>query len=284
MIDLHVHSTESDGSDTPKILVNKALTVGLSFMALTDHDTTDGMVAFFEACRATGLNGISGVELSADVDEGTLHIIGLGMDIDHPPFVSALKRMVKGREDRNDRLLMRLNQLGLTLTWDEVKVYAGADLVSRVHFARALVMRRYVGSILEAFKRYLAKGAPAYVQRERFSIQHCLRLICDAGGLPIIAHPHTWEVDIAQQLPLLKTWGLAGIEAYYMTYSAGQVCDYLRLAYRFDLLTSCASDYHGVGKPSIHLGKLKVPRSVEMKLIHALGKCPGKVFHGTTTS
>ncbi len=276
MVDLHVHSTASDGSDTPTQLVVKGSMAGLSLMALTDHDNTQGIDEFMAACREHHLRGVAGVELSADVSEGTLHIVGLGIDCSNRRLSEALSVMMDRRADRNARLFARFRQIGIDLSTEEVAAFAGADLISRVHFAQALVKRRIVGSVQEAFERYLSKDKAAYVARDRFAVRDCFEMIREAGGLPIIAHPHTWEVDLPSKIRQLKEWGLAGIEAYYFTYSAGQICDYLRLAYRFDLLTSCGSDYHGSGKPIVHLGEQMIPASVETTLMTALGHCPGK--------
>ena len=279
MIDLHTHSTYSDGSDTPEQLVCRARRLGLAALALTDHDTLLGVPAFLDACRAQRLTGFAGVELSAEVPAGTLHVVGLGIDPACGELGEALGRLQDGRDWRNHRILERLQALGYALKWDEIAAFAGEDVVGRPHIAQAMIARGWVATVQEAFDRFLAKGAPAYVDRYRLTPQEALRLIRQAHGIAILAHPGTWLAD-PQQLEAgvgeLKTAGLAGIEAYYTTHDPGQTIDYLRLAKRQGLLVSGGSDYHGIqARPDIELGTgtgmLQVPNTLLEPLFAALG-------------
>jgi predicted metal-dependent phosphoesterase TrpH len=257
MIDLHIHSTFSDGSETPAELVELALAAGVRALALTDHDNVQGVPAFFAACRQRRLAGLSGVEISAEVPRGTLHILGLGIDPAHRELNEKLGLVLDGRDWRNRQILQKLNALGLALEWDEVAAQAGEDVVGRPHFAQAMIRRGYVAGTQEAFDRYLAKGHPAYVDRFRLSPEEGIRLIRAAGGVAVMAHPFTWEPDAAAlegKLAALREAGLGGIEAHYSDHSPEQTIACLRLARRLGLAVSGGSDYHGGGKDGISLG------------------------------
>jgi len=280
MIDLHLHSTNSDGSDTPEELVNSGRQAGLTAMALTDHDNMGGTGEFLAACRACGVTGIAGIEISAAVEEGngTLHILGYGLDPDHPRVVENLGRVMDGRVWRNEQILEKLNGLGLELESAEVRACAGKDLVGRVHFAQALIDRNYVSSVAEAFDRYLAKGRPAYVDRYRLYPEEGIRMIREAGGVAVIAHPFSWEADekrLEAGLRGLKAAGLLGVEAVHSDYGPEQTVALLRLAKKLGLLTTGGSDYHGFPKPDIALGKgfgtLCVPDDYLPPLLSQLG-------------
>ncbi len=280
MIDLHVHSTCSDGSETPEELVAHGRRIGLAALALTDHDNMDGAEAFLGACREQGMTGIAGVEISMAVEEGqgSLHILGYGLNPEHPQVKENLARVLDGRAWRNERILAKLNDLGLELEWSEVLECAGEDVVGRAHIAQALIDRDYVSSVEEAFDRYLAKGRPAYADRYRLYPQEGLRMIREAGGVAVIAHPFSWESDeteLERGIARLKEMGLSGIEARYSEYTPEQTVTLLRLAKRLGLLTTGGSDYHGTAKPDLALGKgfgsLCVPDEDLPPLIRAIG-------------
>ena len=281
MIDLHLHSTNSDGTDTPEELVIRGRQIGLTAMALTDHDNMGGVRDFLAACRTHGMTGIAGVEISADVEEGTgtLHILGYGLDPEHPLVKESLGRVLDGRAWRNGQILSKLNELGLEVEWAEVQACAGEDVVGRPHLAQALVNRDYVSSVQEAFDRFLAKGRPAYVDRYRLYPEEGIRMIREAGGVAVIAHPFTWKSDesaLEAGLGALKTVGLAGVEAVYSEYGPERTVALLRMAKKHGLLTTGGSDYHGLAKPDIALGKgfgaLYVPDEYLPPLLQALGE------------
>ena len=281
MIDLHLHSTNSDGTDTPEELVIRGRQIGLKAMALTDHDTLGGVGEFLAACRKHGMTGIAGVEISVAVEEGTgtLHILGYGLDPEHPLVKESLGRVLDGRAWRNGQILSKLNELGLEVAWDEVQACAGEDVVGRPHLAQALINRGYVSSVQEAFDRYLAKGRPAYVDRYRLYPEEGIRMIREAGGVAVIAHPFTWESDertLEAGLVALKAMGLAGVEAAYSEYGPERTVTLLRMAKKHGLLTTGGSDYHGLAKPDIALGKgfgaLCVPDEYLPPLLQALGE------------
>lgn len=286
MIDLHVHSTFSDGSLTPEQLVERALDMGLTAIALTDHDSTDGIDSFLTACeeqtthngqRTTDngrtLIGISGVEISADVRRGTMHMLGYFINHKDSDLESMLKRIRDGRKIRNKEMLRKLNDLGFELTWDDVAAFAGGDVVGRPHFAQALMARGYVTSKKAVFDLYLAKGRPAYVDRLRLPPAECISVILKAGGVPVLAHPFTLKLgrkDLREHVRELADIGLRGIEVYYPEHSREQVQEYLALAGEFELVATGGSDFHGEINPGIELGKgfgsLQVPDMVVEEL------------------
>ena len=280
MIDLHLHSVHSDGSDKPRELVAKAAAAGVSAIALTDHDSLGGVGDFLAACRESGLTGIGGVEISVEIGEwqGSMHILGYGVDPRHPAVAENMDRVLDGRAWRNGQILEKLGGLGMTFDWSEIKARAGLAEVGRPHIAQAMVGRDYVGSVKEAFERYLCKGCPAYVDRYRMFPEDAIDMIRAAGGAAVMAHPFSWkpdERDLETGLRGLKDLGLAGIEAYYSEYDSGQTVALARLALKLDLLTTGGSDYHGLSKPGIAigsgLGRLHVPDSCLPPLLEALG-------------
>jgi len=284
MLDLHLHSTFSDGSDTPEALVAIGARIGLRGMALTDHDNVRGAGAFLQACRAHRLTGLTGVELSAEVPAGTLHILGFGVDPSHAELLRTLDRVLDGRAERNAQILRRLQGQGFELAWDEVTAQAGEDVVGRPHFAMALQRRGYVASMPEAFEKFLGKGKPAYVDRYRLAPADGIRLIRAAGGLPVIAHPFTWLADdaaLAAALPALVAYGLGGIEAYYPEYAPERLVTYLRLARKLGLVLTGGTDYHGAAKPKVAMGtangRFGVPDALLAPLLQALPSRVGVV-------
>lgn len=257
MIDLHVHSTFSDGTLTPAALAIRAREIGLTALALTDHDNTAGLESFLPACAREGIEGIPGVEISADVKKGTLHILGYFVERGNPHLEDVLGAIRNGRKDRNVKILERLKDLGLALEWDEVARHAGEDVVGRPHFAQALLERGYVRTREEAFDRYLAKGKPAYIDRFRLSPTDSIAAIRGAGGVAVLAHPFTLEMSrkaLEAFTKGLRDAGLEGVEVYYAEHTPKQTRDYGKLANDLGLVVTGGSDFHGEGNPGIHLG------------------------------
>ena len=272
MIDLHAHSTFSDGSLTPEQLVNLASEAGLTALALTDHDSTGGLDRFMAACEVAAAEGrpaplgIPGVEISADVAKGTMHILAYFFDVTNVALQDALARIRGGREARNHEILRKLNEQGLKLPWEEVQEYAGEEVIGRPHFARAMVDRGHVRSVKEAFDLYLAKGKPAYADRFRMSPADSIAVIRQAGGVPVLAHPFTLQLDASElraEMGRLKESGLEGVEVYYSEHSHDLTAAYRELAEALDLAVTGGSDFHGEINPGIKLGigfgSLRVP-------------------------
>jgi len=257
MIDLHLHSTFSDGNLTPAQLAAEAARAKLTAAALTDHDGTTGVQPFLDACSAVGVRGIPGVEISVDFKSGAMHMLGYFIDHTSAALEAELVKMREGREDRNQLILEKLNALGLSLTWDEVAAYADEDVVGRPHFAQALKARGYVKSKDEAFDRYLAKNKAAYVDRYRLTAEESVRMIRGAGGVPVLAHPFTLGLGkkaLRELVVELASIGLQGIEAYYSEHDAGQLRLCLGLARELNLAVSGGSDFHGSINPDVRMG------------------------------
>jgi len=260
MIDLHVHSTFSDGSLTPSELVKLALSIDLKALALTDHDTVDGIPALLSAVKEQGarFTVVPGVEVSAEVSKGTLHMLGYFIDHTNPGLKETLGRICGGRDDRNRQIIEKLQEIGLDLTLADAEQYAGEAVVGRPHIAQALMAKGYVSTFREAFDRYLAKLKPAYVDRFRLLPADCISMIRAAGGVPVLSHPFTLDLgkdELKQYVGELAGMGLEGIEVYYSEHSKGRVEQYLSLAQDYDLIATGGTDFHGSINPKVQLGK-----------------------------
>ena len=258
LIDLHVHTTASDGTLSPSDVVRRAKKLGLKAIAVTDHDTVDGVAEALKEGEKIGLEVIPGVELSVDVPKGTCHLLGYFVNFRDRGLREKLRVVQRAREERNLRMLERLRELGIELSLEEVKAHAPDGQICRPHFALAMVKRGYVSSVEEAFERFLRKGGPAYVEKFRFSPEEAIKTILEAGGLPVLAHPFTLELDpeqLEEFVKKLKGEGLVGIEVYYPDHDNGQRELYRRLALQYDLAITGGSDYHGSAKEEIELGK-----------------------------
>ncbi len=287
MIDLHTHTTASDGRLTPSQLITHAADVGLCAVAVTDHDTVDGIPEARSYAREIGMPFIPGIEISAEYTAtGTMHILGYFIDETTESFADALAFLQEARRNRNPMIIERLNHYGVNVTMDDVRQEAGGDQIGRPHFARAIVRKGFASSIPEAFERYVKKGAPCYVDKQRFSPDRAIELIRKAGGIPVIAHPKTLNIDFGRELPpflsRLKEMGLMGLEAYYYNHSRAEEEYFLGLSHKLSLLATGGSDFHGDNKPKVALGKgngkLRVPRSVYENLVEAKEKMDGRAF------
>lgn len=267
LIDLHLHSLCSDGSASPSEIVSLAKRNGAHAIALTDHDNIAGLLEARESASRAGLEFINGVEISADYQPGTMHILGYYFDPESNVLASTLQELRNAREDRNPQIAEKLRHLGLDVTMEEVAALAGSEVVGRPHFARLMLNKGYVPSIKEAFDRYLAKGAPAYVEKRRLSPRDSIELIHAAGGAAVLAHPYQLKLEswheLEDKVKELADYGLDGIEAIYSRHSVDERERYALLARRFGLLVTGGSDYHGTYKPDLDvvsgLGDLRVP-------------------------
>jgi len=267
-VDLHLHTTASDGRLTPQELVRLAAERGLRVIAITDHDTTDGVApAQAAAARFADLRLIPGVEMSVDIAEAEVHLLGYWVDLDNREFQQLLAWSRDGRVNRAHRILEKLAELGMPLEWERVRELAGDGAVGRPHIAQAMVEKGYVADIRQAFDLYLGRGRPAYVERERLTPEQGIRSVLAVGGLPVLAHP----ADIAGLEDLLPGWvaaGLVGIEVYYAGYTPEVVARLLELADKHGLIPTGGTDYHGFGTPDEALpGSVDVPREVVDRLI-----------------
>ncbi|MFP5333032.1 MAG: PHP domain-containing protein [Acidimicrobiia bacterium] len=273
-IDLHTHSTTSDGSLTPTELVELAWELRLEAVALTDHDTLDGIDEASRAADRVGIELIPGVELSLDWDRGGMHMLVLWLTPGTGPLQDRLAELQAARNSRNARIVDRLNELGLEISLAEVEAEAGDGSVGRPHFAAVMVRKGYVPDIRTAFDEYLANGRPAYMPRYRLAPEEAIGLARRSGGVPILAHAHTLGLDnrgeVEALLERLVGAGLVGIECHYGSYDADERAGYVAMARRFGLLPAGGSDFHGSYKPEVALGTGSVGIGVPSEILEPL--------------
>ena len=245
-VDLHIHSTASDGRLSPAEVVRKSAEAGLTVIALADHDTVDGIVPALEAAKAfPRLKVMPCVEISTDVPQGEVHVLGYFIDYTHPELQATLRRMRNSRQERAQGMIAKLRNLGLPVEWERVREIAGSGSMGRPHLAQAMLEKGYIASIKEAFTKYIGWGGPAYVGREKMTPGEAAELILLANGLPVLAHPSTFD-DPEAMIIELKASGLVGIEAYYDAYTAEEISRLVNLADRYGLIVTGGSDYHGL--------------------------------------
>jgi len=258
-IDLHMHTTHSDGSYLPRELVRYAKKKGLDCISVTDHDTMSSQEECADEAKKLGIELVPGIEISAQFEPGTLHILGFFLDKDRPELKRTLGDIQNARRERNPGIIEKLNRLGIPVTLEEVEAESGKDQVGRPHFAKALVKKGVVRSMQEAFDKYLAKGKPAYLDKRRLSPAESIRQIREAGGIAVVAHPRYMKLDevaMTKEFERLVEQGLGGIEAYNSCQSRQEAELYKRLAKRFNLFVTGGSDFHGANKPDVDLGYL----------------------------
>ncbi|MBU7006474.1 PHP domain-containing protein [Phosphitispora fastidiosa] len=257
-IDLHVHTTASDGTMTPERIVFLAARCGLKAVAITDHDTVEGLAEALQAGEKAGIEVVPGVEIGVDYP-GEMHILGYYMDHRSSRLSRDLAQLRESRDRRNPRMAAKLRELGFDITMDEVARAAGGTVVGRPHFAAVLKKKGYINSVEEAFDRYLGAGRPAYVKKDKISPAQGIEMITGAGGIPVLAHPHYLRAggreEFEELLRALCGSGLMGIEAYYSTHSATETAYFCALAKTNGLLVTGGSDFHGANKPEIKLGR-----------------------------
>lgn len=256
LIDMHVHSNYSDGLLSVDSIAQAAKKRHLAFVSLTDHDTTEGLVPFMSACKEHGVEGLQGIELSADSDF-TLHILGFRIDRFNGALQNRLGEIRENRNLRNHKICKKLQDLGLDIQIEDAEALSKGQVVARPHIARLMMQKGYVSSMGEAFIKYIGYGGSAHVDRTRLTAEECISLITDAGGLAVIAHPsQTYLEDekMDRLLRRLKDNGLWGIEALYSGHSPEQIYKYLKLADKFDLYPTAGSDFHGTNSHGVELG------------------------------
>lgn len=273
-IDLHTHSTASDGSVKPMDLVEMAVERRLTTLALTDHDTLEGIEEARAAAASVDLDLVPGTELSLNYTRGGMHMVVLWLEPGSGPLQDRLARLQTGRAERNERIVRLLNEHGMDITLEEVEAEAGGGSVGRPHIAAVMMAKGYVASVADAFDRWLAAGKPCYVGRPRLDPEEAIELSRSSGAVPVLAHPHTLNINRAPEmaaiLERLRRAGLVGLEAIYSSYHQHERDGYADLARRFDLVPSGGSDFHGTYKPGLELGTgygdLFVPESVVEEL------------------
>ena len=247
-VDLHLHTTASDGRLSPTELVNLLGERGLRIAAITDHDSTEGLTEAYEAkARFPHLSLIPGIELSTEAGDSEIHVLGYFLNWQDQEFQQVLSGFRKGRVGRGQAMVERLGELGLPVEWERVLHFAGDGAVGRPHIALAMVERGYVPGVREAFDLYLGRDGPAYVDRQKLSPEDAVGIIRGVGGAAVLAHP-SYVNNLEAHLSRMKQAGLAGMEVYYSNYSPTLVKQLRETARSFDLLPCGGSDYHALGQ------------------------------------
>lgn len=282
-IDLHIHSTASDGTLTPPEIVTLAQNLHLGAIAITDHDTLDGSKDALSFGISPSVKFLTGVEISAEPPPsfscaGSFHILGYAIDVDHSDLNHKLLMLRDSRTRRNPRILRRLSRLGIDIALEEVLSLAEGSQLGRPHIAQLMVEKGYVHTIDAAFDEYLGHGKPAYVDRFRFECEDTIKAILNAGGIPVLAHPLLMGIKenelLEDLIAVMADMGLRGIEAYYPEHTKELTVYYSRLARRYNLLITGGTDFHGDIKPEIKMGTGRgdffVPFELYEKLISSL--------------
>lgn len=257
--DLHMHTVHSDGTLTPLALVQLAKERGLACIALTDHDTLNGVDEAQAAGNQIGVEVIAGVEMSVKYEPGTMHILGYFVDRDSKRLSEGLASIQEARRTRNPKIIESLKSQGIDISLKEVELESGRGQIGRPHFARVLVRKGYVKNSEEAFARYLAKGAPAYVDKRKLTSLEAIKMIEDAGGMASLAHPKQLKLDsrpdqFEKTIEELRSEGLKGLEVYSSCQSQAEAARYRKTAQRLGLIVTGGSDFHGANRPEVPLG------------------------------
>ena len=273
-VDLHLHTTASDGVMSPSGIVRYAKAKELQAIAVTDHDTIEGLEEALGEGKKIGFEVIPGIEISAEFSPGSMHLLGYFLDIHHPLLVEKLKYLQEARAARNPKIVEKLNRLGVRISYEDVVKASGGGQVGRPHFAQVLLDKGYVRSIQEAFERFLKKGAPAYADKFRFKASEAINFINGANGIAVLAHPNTLGMNgnagfEALLLQLVKE-GLRGIEVYYPEHSPADVARYKLIAEKLDLVLTGGTDYHGIEGSELDIGigrgGMRLPYSIVEQL------------------
>ena len=278
LIDLHTHSIMSDGSMTPAEVVREAKKAGLAAIALSDHDTVDGVREAVAEGKKIGVEVIPAIEFSV-ISKTETHILGYFIDIDSPLLSEALKSIIDTRRERNEITCRKLNELGFDVTMEEALALAPNGFIGRAHFARLLMDKGYTSSVKEGFDLYLENGKYAYCGKQSMTDEEAVRLIKNCGGLAFVAHLHLTKLgdgELLEFLARLKAAGLDGVEGYYTEYTPEMQEKYQAMASRLGLMLSGGTDFHAAMKPHISIGKglgnLKIPYSLVEKMKEKLNQ------------
>ncbi len=281
-IDLHIHSTASDGTLSPYEILATAQNKDLRAIAITDHDTIDGSKQAIKIGIPSSLKFLTGVEISvtppsAFLSSSSFHLLGYSIRLDDPVLNKALDVLQEARKNRNPKIVGKLNYLGFNFSIDDLRNEIGKGQIGRPHIAKFMIAKGFVKSIGEAFDKYLGQGKPAYVEKYRIDCDKAIKIILDAGGIPVLAHPILLEFQAGKTLEdfiiSLKPMGLKGIEVYYSEHSPDDTAYYSLLAKRYGLLMTGGSDFHGSLKPDIQMGSgkgnLVIPYALYEKIVES---------------
>lgn len=267
-VDLHTHTTASDGRLTPEEMVQRAAEKGLRFLSITDHDTVAGITRAIDTVTLfPSIRFIPGLEINTDTPTGEVHILGYCIDYNNEDLKLTLEKLRAAREMRAHKIVINLARLGIEISWDRVMELAGGGSVGRPHIAQAMFEGGHIPSLQEAFIKYIGRHGPAYAERERLTPKQAVELVISAGGLPTLAHPAECD-NLDELIKELKGVGLIGLETYYDGYHSDIVDKLARIAARHDLITTGGSDYHGLGSShETPLGGVDVPVECAERLL-----------------
>ena len=273
--DLHLHTTASDGRLEPYQMISLAVDIGLDVIAITDHDTVDGIVpALNAASKYPSLTVIPGVEISTYKKNGEIHILGYFIDYTDPQLVSSLEELRDSRTRRAMKMVRKLDELGLKVEWEKVLEYSRGGAIGRPHIAQALIESGHIDTFQEAFEKYIGRGKPAYVERKKVSPGAAVKLISGAGGLPVLAHPtFIGDVNLENLINELKKAGLIGMEVYYGKYTGDEIDMLEKVALHHGLIATGGSDYHAFGDGlEAMIGEITVPPDSLQQLFSVANK------------
>lgn len=272
MIDLHIHTNFSDGTYTPKEIILLAKEKGLKAISITDHDTLNGIEEAKYYGKIHNIEVINGIEFSASFMEKEIHILGYFFDTKNKNLLQKLKLLEKTRFERNLKLTKKLNDLNLNIDFEYVKSFAKHNLITRAHFAKALVNKGYAKNIKEAFHKYLSFNKEGYVKRNLIDSKEAIKIIFEAGGICSLAHPFVYfsENEIQNNIKILKNMGISCIECYYSSHSKKQTNYLINISKKFDLGITCGSDFHGENRKNVSLGEIFLKNKLEYKILKDL--------------
>ena len=265
MIDLHTHTTYSDGTLNPAELLSKAASIGLSALAVTDHDTTDGLDESLGEAQKRGIRLIPGIEIEVDFYPGEFHLLGLGLTDWKGSLATAMEEVKNKRHERNRTILEMMNREGWDISWDDIRRHANTDLIARPHFAAALVEKKIVRNTRQAFEKYLAMGRPFYTRKEALDLERAINLIKEGGGRPVIAHPLSLYLSwgkLPAKLEEIREAGVEGLEAWHPSVNKRKAERLIHLAEKMGFFITGGSDYHGDLRKDRALGQSSDGRTI----------------------
>ena len=273
LIDLHTHSTFSDGTKTPEEIILIAKEKGLKAIALSDHDTVAGLKSAKYFGNIHNIEVIDALEFSADFNGKEIHLLGYFINTENEELLNAIKQLEITRNIRNNELIEKLQSLNINITIEYLKTLAVSSIITKAHFAKALVNKGYAKSIKEAFALYLAENKPAFVGKKLINYKNAINLISNAGGICVLAHPYIYgysEKELENNIKKLKDDGLKGIECYYSSHTKKQVNNLLNICKKYDLKISAGSDFHGDNRPEVSLGEIFLGEKIDYKILEDL--------------
>lgn len=268
--DLHIHTNKSDSSFSPEEVIKYADKIGLSAIAITDHDSIDAIPLIQKYADQCNIEIIPGIELSSDINGDEVHILGYLIDYNNKLFQDKLKFLRDVRIKRAEQIVGKLRELHVDISIEDVLRFSGEGAIGRMHIARALLNKKYVYSIADAFQKYIGKGRHAYVKKYKITPKEAIDLIIGLKGVPVLAHPQIMNQD--KLIPIMVDEGLQGIEAYHSDHTKEGVKKYLEIAHKYNLLVTGGSDCHGIGKGKVLMGTVKIPYELVEKLKDKAGR------------